>query len=106
MKAVVEFGRPQSALPVGTPCGISGQQICESLAKANHLALELRHVLSAREITDDGPDAFLVSRDNPRITWWAKDHSCWITVTILNPIYFSGLYASKADKFAKIAKDL
>jgi hypothetical protein len=106
MKAVVEFGRPQSALPAGAPCGVSGHQTCESLAAANHLALHLRHVLGNRQHEYHGPDDFLVSRDNPRIVWWANDHSCWVAVTIFKPNYEPGPYAAQADKFAKIAKEL
>ncbi len=106
MKTIVEFGRPQSALPEGTPCGVSGRIVCESIKAGNSAAYNLRHVLSARQHSDDGLDGFMVSRQNPRITWWAADHSCWVTVTLLKPFYQPGDYAAVADRFAEIAKDI
>jgi hypothetical protein len=103
MKAIVEWGIPQSALPEGAPCGVSGQFVCENPKKAAELALQLRHVLSKRlnfGITSE----YTVSASVPRHTWWAGDHSAWICVSILDNSPRGG-YAALADKFMRELKN-
>jgi hypothetical protein len=98
MKAVVEFGRPQSALPPNAPCGVSGEFVCENPTRASKLVSQLVHVLSGRVDSVKAED-YIVSRSKPRITYWSSLRDCWVTVSILDGAN-RGAYAPKADKEA------
>jgi hypothetical protein len=104
MKAVVEFGRPLIALPEGAPCGVSGSFTCESASKAAWLASQLRHVMSGRLESEPDLTGFLVARDKPRVTWWERDQSFWITVSVLDG-ESRGPYYALADREAKEARE-
>lgn len=99
MKAIVEFGRPQSALPPKAPCGVSAQHICANPTEAARLASSLVHVLSARAEHCDHV-AFFVNRARPRVTWWSNARDAWVTVSLLDGVG-RGSYAARADKEAK-----
>lgn len=96
MKAIVEFGRPQSALPPNAPCGVSGQFICDNPTQASKLVIQLVHVMSGRADSVKAED-YLVKKGVPRITWWASDRSAWVTVSALDGV-MRGAYAAHADK--------
>jgi hypothetical protein len=100
-RAIVEFGRPLSALPDTEHCGLSGKFVCDSAKKAHELAQQLTHVFMGRAARGKTTN-FTVSREQPRVTLWSSDQTVWITVSILDiPGFFPGDYAANADKESK-----
>lgn len=100
MKVIVEWGRPQLACQHNRPCGVSGRFIATNAKQAAALANQLVHTLSeGLSSTSLDPTAWKVNAGAPRKTWWAKDQSAWVTVSVLDGVA-RGDYAALADKQA------
>ena len=84
MKAIVEFGIPLFALSDARPCPVDAGIVFPSARKAAEAAAQIAHVLGqgyGARVED-----FRLTRDKPRVTWWAGDRNCWVTVSLLDGV--------------------
>lgn len=99
MKAIVEFGIPQSAIP-GHPCGVDSGSgvIFPSAVQAAKAAVKLAHVLSKGR-SDVRMQGLYPTPSAPRVTWWAADKSAWVCVSLLDGVS-RGDYGQSAGRAA------
>lgn len=82
MKVLISFGKVGSYLTDPPEPALRGSFLCDSAAKAAELASHIAHVFMGRTLIENDT-AFLLRRDQPRVSLTSVDRTTWIEVQLV-----------------------